>query len=62
MNHTVAYSINDSTIYANMIRVDPAVDRGIIDASRGIDGRIRIHSQSWRAYAAIIQKLIQYET
>ena len=55
-NKTVAYSINDPTIYTNMIRVDPAVDRGIIDASRGTDGRIRIHSQSWRTYSVSIQK------
>ena len=52
----MAYSINDPTIYTNMIRVDPAVDRGIIDASRGTDGRIRIHSQSWRTYTVAIQK------
>ena len=50
------YSINDPTIYTNMIRVDPAVDRGIIDASRGTDGRIRIHSQSWRTYSVTVQK------
>ena len=31
---TVVYSINDPTIYTNIIRVHPAVDRGIIDASR----------------------------
>jgi len=55
-SHTLAYSINDPTIYTNMIRVDPAVDRGIIDASRGTDGRIRIHSQSWRTYTVTIQK------
>ena len=53
--HAVAYSINDPTIYTNMIRVDPAVDRGIIDASRGTDGRIRIHSQSWRTYTVTVQ-------
>jgi len=52
----VAYSINDPTIFTNMIRVDPAVDRGIIDASRGTDGRIRIHSQSWRTYTVAVQK------
>ena len=39
-NKTIAYSLNDPTIYTNMIRVDPAVDRGFIDASRGTDGRI----------------------
>jgi len=57
-NKTVAYSINDPTIYTNMIRVaiDPAVDRGIIDASRGTDGRIHIHSQSWRTYSVTVQK------
>ena len=52
---TVVYSINDPTIYTNMIRVDPAVDRGIIDASRGTDGRIRIHTQSWRNYTVAVQ-------
>ena len=52
----MVYSINDPTIYTNMIRVDPAVDRGIIDASRGTDGRIRIHSQSWRTYSVTVQK------
>ena len=55
-NKSVVYSINDPTIYTNMIRVDPAVDRGIIDASRGTDGRIRIHSQSWRTYSVTVQK------
>ena len=52
----MAYSINNPTIYTNIIRVDPAEDRGIIDASRGTDGRIRIHSQSWRTYTVAIQK------
>ena len=46
MNHTVVNSINDMTIFTNMILVDATVDRGIIDASRGTDGRIGIHSQN----------------
>ena len=39
----------------NMIRADPAVDRGIIDSAKGTDGRIRIHTQSWRTYQVIVQ-------
>ena len=37
-----------------MIRVNPAVDRGIIDASKGTDGRIRIHTHSWRTYQVTV--------
>ena len=50
-----AYRITDPTIYTNMIRVDPAVDRGLIASSRGKDGRIRIPTQSWRTYTAPLQ-------
>ena len=32
---TVPYSINDPTIYTNMVRIDPAVYKGIIDVSTG---------------------------
>ena len=39
-----------------MIHVDPAVDRGVIDASKGPDGCMRIHSQSWHTYTTTIQK------
>ena len=35
----------------------PAVKRGIIDASRGTDRHIQIHSQSWRTYYVIVQKI-----
>ena len=41
-------------MYTNLIRVDPAVDRGIIDSSKGTDGRIRIHTQSWRTYQVTV--------
>ena len=53
-NYAIRYQVNNPTLYTNMIRVDPAVDRGIIDASKGTDGRIRIHTQSWRTYQVTV--------
>jgi len=53
-NHTVYYQVNNPTLYTNLIRVDPAVDRGIIDSNKGTDGRIRIHTQSWRTYQVTV--------
>ena len=52
--YAIRYQVNNPTLYTNMIRVDPAVDRGIIDASKGTDGRIRIHTQSWRTYQVTV--------
>lgn len=50
----LVYHIEDPTIHMNMIRVDPAVDRGIINQWKGTDGRLRIHSQSWRTYSVTV--------
>ena len=50
------YSINDPTIHTNMICEDVAVDRRIIDASRGTNGCISIESQSWWTYSVTVQK------
>ena len=44
--HTLYCQVNNPTLYTNLIRVNPAVDRGIIDSAKGTDGRIRIHTQS----------------
>ena len=52
--HTLYYQVNNPTLYTNLIRVDPAVDRGIIDSAKGTDGRIRIHTQSWRTYQVTV--------
>ena len=52
--HAVYYQVNNPTLYTNLIRVDPAVDRGIIDSNKGTDGRIRIHTQSWRTYQVTV--------
>jgi hypothetical protein len=46
----IVYSISDPTLYTNMIRVDPQVDRGIIDSAKGPDGKIRINTQTWNTY------------
>ena len=50
------YSINDPTIHTNMICDDLAVDRRIIDASRGTGGCISIESQSWWTYSVTVKK------
>ena len=52
--HTMYYQVNNPTLYTNLIRVDPAVDRGIIDSAKGTNGRIRIHTQSWRTYQVTV--------
>ena len=39
---TMKYRIMNPTLYTNMIRVHPAVDRGIINWAKGTDGRIHI--------------------
>ena len=52
--HVVYYQVNNPTLYTNLIRVDPAVDRGIIDSNKGTDGRIRIHTQTWRTYQVTV--------
>lgn len=53
-NIVMKYKITDPTLYTNQIRVDPAVDRGLISSSRGRDGRIRIGTQSWRTYTTSV--------
>ena len=48
------YFISDPTLFLNLIRVDPEVDRGIIDGAKGPDEKIRIHTHSWRTYSKAI--------
>ena len=50
--HMVYYQVNNPTLYTNLIRVDPAVDRGIIDSNKGTDGRSYTYSYSDLAYVS----------
>ena len=44
------YTIRDPTLFMNVIRVDPEVDRGLITNAKGAVGKIRIHTHSWRTF------------
>lgn len=51
---TADYNITDPTLFLNVVRVDPEVDRGIVSSSKGPDGKIRIHTQTWRTFSTTI--------
>ena len=42
---TMKYRIMNPTLYTNMIRVHPAVDRGIINWAKGTDGVYRPYTE-----------------
>lgn len=44
-------TITDPTFFYTVIRVDPMVDASLIEAARGKDGLIRIHSQRWAHFS-----------
>ena len=48
------YKIKDPTFFMNVIRVDPEVDRGLVTNAKGNDGKIRIHTQSWRTFTETV--------
>lgn len=47
-------TINDPSLYLNMVRVDPTVDAALIQSSTGPDGLIRIHTQTWSTFSQTI--------
>jgi len=51
-NYTV--TINDPSLYLNMVRVDPTVDQALIQSSTGPDGLIRIHTQTWSTFSQTV--------
>lgn len=53
---TLQYNICDPTFYLATVRVDPQVDRALIDQGRGADGKIRIHTTGWQLFNYAVKK------
>ena len=51
---TMTVSLEDPTLFMNMVRVDPTVDAALLSAATGPDGLIRVHSQTYSMFQSSI--------